>query len=138
MKYSTLFSIILALISCHSTENIERDKSEIIDLIESEQKYFMARDEEKWKSCYVNALYTFSHWTLIYEPGDVVATSGYEDLVKTVTDYWNTSESKGIQPFKNKDYNIQIRDHVAWARFMQRNTGYGHVVDSYETRNLKE
>ena len=124
--------------ACSKKQNQDDEKAQIVDLIESETRYFMAQDEERWKSCFLNSPNTFTHWTLFYEPGDVVVTNSYEELVATVTDYWSQSESKGVQPFENTNYNIQVRGDVAWARFVQRSAGFGHIVDSYETRILEK
>ncbi len=139
MKYSFIISFLI-LISCNSNQEIdeEKEKQLIIDLIESESNYFMSRDVDRWQSIYVNEPYIFTNWTLLYEPGDVVVTNGYNNLVKTVSNYWNNSESKGLQPFTNYNYNIQLRENVAWANFIQRSEGLGYVVDSYNTRILEK
>ena len=131
MKKNLSILIAMLLFACSTSNNEEKEKAEIINLLEKETKYVANADIPNWSSCWVNS----DEASFIYT--DVNGNQNYSGI--------NSIKEAigGMEPFDLKlsrdNYRFVIGKELAFVTYDQTdNWGGGTEELKKETRTLKK
>jgi|GEM_PF-5279593 len=108
------------------------DEEVIKNVIAAETNHFHKKDMDSWSETVVQSDYFAGVYAL--KDGQVNKSIGFENAKSTLHQYLKEAGDYKIPTVERKNWNIQIRDNVAWATYDQT-TGYpDQVDDSIEMR----
>ncbi|PWK17455.1 hypothetical protein LV89_04370 [Arcicella aurantiaca] len=132
-----LFLLFVLFFSKSFAQNITtaEEQEAIKQAINTEAKYFYARNLEKWTNCYRQTPQTY--WALV-EKDRVSQKDGWDNINTFVANYFKENSKAVKCTFKRDNYNFRkVNPTYIWLTFDQTKTTNGKKEASKETRILE-
>jgi hypothetical protein len=138
-----LLLLIASLVFQYAPAQSKNDEEAIKKVLIAETDHFNNRNFEAWSNSFVHQPYLL--WTVTngFDPGDVLTIRGW-DAFKDFMKGWFESAA-AVQDAKEAPQNtttrdqwqIQIRDKVAWVTYNQQYKTKDQLLESTETRVME-
>lgn len=123
---------IITLVSCANqsvrSSDPEKEKAAILKVIKAETEYFIARDIEGLSTVFANKAYIQTFYDLYQQPGVVVRSRGYDDIMLGYKEYFNQPNNVKYPPLVKSDIQIEIRGEMAWVTFVENQDHPHHGI----------
>lgn len=100
----------------------------------AETDHYFARDMNRWKNCFVN-----SEKTAIiqkYSDGELLSVRGLDVIAAKAKKAWKENPDMDFKTTDRLQWNISIKDNVAWVHYKQKAMVNGTEYSSEEIRVL--
>ena len=101
-------------------------------VIIAETDHYFAQDMKRWKNCFVN-----SEKTAIiqkYSDGELLSVKGLDVIAANAKKAWQENPDMDFKTTDRLQWNISIKDHVAWVHYRQKAMINGTEYISEEIR----
>jgi hypothetical protein len=131
---SSFLPIAILFICLHTTGLAQNDTEAIKNVIIAETEHYFAKDLAAWKSCYLDDKKTAMVQKL--PKGQLVNLQGLDDLVSNAKSFFEANEDFEFKILKRFNWNISIKNEVAWVNFKETQVVEGTELSSEEIRVL--
>ena len=108
-KLIVILAIAFGLVNYGSSE-----KDQIIKTLSDETEAFCNKEFERWESCWVQENTSYKNY---FRDCKYIAYDGWPEIRQFAVDYFTANPKPESIPEESKDYDITVRDGLAWVKY---------------------
>jgi len=118
IKILTVLAIVFSLLSSEADE-----KKVVIDTLTEETEAFCNKEFERWESHWFQENVSYKSY---FRNAQFIEYDGWSEIRKFAQDYFTENPDPESIPEESRDYDITIRDHLAWVKYQVKDSVRGN------------
>ncbi len=118
IKFTVVLAVILGLFNSDTD-----DKKEVIKTLTHETEAFCNKEFELWESFWFQEQTSYKSY---FRNQQFIEYDGWKEIRKFAEDYFSENPNPESIPEESKDYEITIRDNLAWVKYQVKDSVRGN------------